>query len=86
MIERSKGHHDWPVRRTIEGGPVWNGVYYASELLPGGISAGRYTPGSTKSRNWKYIGELLNSRFLPETRTEILNIAQRMRSEDGMKR
>ena len=32
----------------------------------------------------KYIGELLNNRFLPETRTEILNIAQRMRSEDGI--
>jgi aspartate racemase len=32
----------------------------------------------------KYIGELLNNQFLPETRTELLNIAQRMRSEDGI--
>jgi aspartate racemase len=32
----------------------------------------------------KYIGELLNNRFLPETRSEILTIAQRMKSEDGI--
>jgi aspartate/glutamate racemase len=29
-------------------GPFENEVHYASELLPGGISAGRYRPGSTK--------------------------------------
>src|SRR5205085_3249689 len=29
----------------------------------------------------KYLGELLNNQFLPETRTEILNIAQRMKDE-----
>ena len=41
-------------------------------------------PWFDQEQEWKYIGELLNSRFLPETRTEILNIAQRMRSEDGI--
>jgi aspartate racemase len=32
----------------------------------------------------KYIGELLKNQFLPETRTEILRIAQRMKTEDGI--
>lgn len=32
----------------------------------------------------KYIGELLNDRFLSETRTEILRIAERMTAEDGV--
>jgi len=32
----------------------------------------------------KYIGELLNNRFLPETATETLSIAQRMIREDGV--
>ena len=32
----------------------------------------------------KYIGELLKNQFLPETRTEILGIAQRMKKEDGI--
>jgi aspartate racemase len=32
----------------------------------------------------KYIGELLNNQFLPETRTEILRIAQRMKAEDSV--
>jgi aspartate racemase len=32
----------------------------------------------------KYIGELLNNQFLPESRTEILSIAQRMKNEDGI--
>ena len=32
----------------------------------------------------KYIDELLKNRFLPETRTEILRIARRMKAEDGI--
>jgi len=32
----------------------------------------------------KYIDELLKNRFLPETRSEILSIAQRMKVEDGI--
>jgi len=32
----------------------------------------------------KYLDELLNNRFLPETRTAILGIAQRMQSDDGI--
>ena len=32
----------------------------------------------------KYIGELLNNEFLPETRTAILRIAERMMAEDGI--
>jgi aspartate/glutamate racemase len=32
----------------------------------------------------KYIGELLKNEFLPGTRAEILNIAQRMKAEDSV--
>ena len=32
----------------------------------------------------KYIGELLNNQFLPETRTEILRVAHRMKDEDAV--
>jgi aspartate racemase len=32
----------------------------------------------------KYVGELLKNQFLPETRTEILHIANRMKAEDGV--
>ena len=32
----------------------------------------------------KYIGELLNNQFLPESRTGILRIAQRMKAEEGV--
>ena len=32
----------------------------------------------------KYVGELLKNQFLPETRMEILRIAHRMKSEDGV--
>ena len=32
----------------------------------------------------KYIGELLKNQFLPETRREILSVAQRMKNEDGI--
>jgi len=32
----------------------------------------------------KYIDELLNNQFLTETRNEILNIAHRMKNDDGI--
>jgi aspartate racemase len=32
----------------------------------------------------KYIGELLNNKFLPQTRTEILAIVERLRAEEGV--
>ena len=32
----------------------------------------------------KYVGELLNNQFLPETRAEILRIAHRMKAEDSI--
>jgi aspartate racemase len=32
----------------------------------------------------KYVDELLNNQFLPETRTEIVKIAQRMKNDDGI--
>ena len=32
----------------------------------------------------KYIGELLKNQFLPETKTEIMRVAHRMKAEDGV--
>jgi aspartate racemase len=40
--------------------------------------------GITLVRSREYIDELLNNRFLPETRTQILTIAQTMKNEDGI--
>ena len=75
--------------RPEEGGPVWNRVYDASELLPGGIPAGRdrlVRPKESEQEfiHGKYIGELLNNRFLPETRAEILKHCAKDEDEDGI--
>jgi aspartate racemase len=44
------------------------------------------TPSETEREfiHKKYIGELLNNQFLPETRADILRIAQRMKEEEGV--
>jgi len=57
---------------------------YPKEFQKAGIALVRPKEPEQEFIHKKYIGELLNNRFLPETRTEILNIAQRMRSEDGI--
>jgi aspartate racemase len=58
--------------------------FYPEEFQRAGIALVRPNESEQEFIHAKYIGELLNNRFLPETRTEILNIAQRMRSEDGI--
>jgi len=58
--------------------------FYPEEFSRAGIALVRPKESEQEFIHTRYIGELLNNRFLPETRTEILNIAQRMRSEDGI--
>jgi aspartate racemase len=58
--------------------------FYPEEFQRAGIAMIRPKESELEFIHRKYIGELLNNRFLPETRTEILNIAQRMRNEHGM--
>src|ERR1700730_6521230 len=58
--------------------------FYSKEFERAGIALVRPKESEQEFIHGKYIGELLNNRFLPETRTEILKIAQRMRSEDGI--
>jgi aspartate racemase len=58
--------------------------FYPKEFQRAGIAVVRPKESEQEFIHGKYIGELLKNRFLPETRTEILNIAQRMRSEDGI--
>src|ERR1700720_4809105 len=58
--------------------------FYPEEFQRAGIALVRPKESEQEFIHGKYIGELLNNRFLPETRTEILNIAQRMRDEDAI--
>jgi aspartate racemase len=58
--------------------------FYPEEFQRAGITLVRPKESEQEFIHGKYIGELLKNRFLPETRTEIVNIAQRMRSEDGI--
>jgi aspartate racemase len=58
--------------------------FYPEEFRRAGIALVRPKEAELEFIHGKYIGELLNNQFLPETKTEILNIAQRMRSEDGI--
>jgi aspartate racemase len=58
--------------------------FYPDEFQRAGIAI--VTPRESEQEfiHGKYLGELLNNRFLPETRAEILRIAQRMKAEDGI--
>lgn len=58
--------------------------FYPEEFQRIGITVVRPKEPERQFIHRKYIDELLNNRFLPETRTEILNIAQRMKDEDGI--
>jgi aspartate racemase len=58
--------------------------FYPEEFQRTGIIMVRPTESEQQVIHEKYIGELLKNKFLPETGTEILNIAQRMKSEDGV--
>ncbi len=58
--------------------------FYPEEFQRAGIALVRPNESEQAFIHAMYIGELLKNRFLPETRTEILNIAQRMKNEDGI--
>lgn len=58
--------------------------FYPEEFARAGIAMAIPTDAEREFIHRKYIDELLNNRFLPETRREILGIAQRMKAEDGI--
>lgn len=58
--------------------------FYPEEFQRAGIALVLPNESEREFIHGKYIGELLNNQFLPETRTRILGIAQRMKSEDGI--
>jgi aspartate racemase len=58
--------------------------FYPEEFERAGMVLVRPRDSEMEFIHRKYIDELLNNRFLPETRTEILSIAQRMKNEDGI--
>jgi aspartate racemase len=58
--------------------------FYPEEFQRAGIVLVRPREPEQEFIHKKYLGELLNNQFLPETRAEILKIAQRMKKEDGI--
>jgi aspartate racemase len=58
--------------------------FYPEEFQRAGIAVVRPKESEQEFIHRKYIDELLDSRFLPETRTEILRIAERMKAENGI--
>jgi len=58
--------------------------FYPEEFQRAGVALVRPKASEQEFIHRKYIDELLNNRFLPETRTKILSIAQRMKNEDGI--
>ena len=58
--------------------------FYPKEFEQAGITLVLPKNSERELIHLKYIGELLQNRFLPETRTEILKIAQRMKVEDAV--
>jgi aspartate racemase len=58
--------------------------FYPEEFQRDGMIMVRPTDAEREFIHRKYIQELLNNQFRPETRTEILKIAQRMKDEEGI--
>jgi aspartate racemase len=58
--------------------------FYPEEFARAGITLVRPKEAEQQFIHSKYIGELLNNIFLPETRTQILRIAEGMKAEDGV--
>jgi aspartate racemase len=58
--------------------------FYPEEFQRVGAALVRPKEAEQEFIHRKYIDELLNNRFLPETRTQILSIAQRMKDQDGI--
>jgi len=58
--------------------------FYSQEFERAGIVINRPNEAEREFIHRKYIDELLNNRFLPETKTEMLSIAERMKTEHGI--
>jgi aspartate racemase len=58
--------------------------FYPQEFQRAGIGLVTPTESEREYIHRKYVGELLKNQFLPETRTEILRIAHRMKVEEGV--
>jgi aspartate racemase len=58
--------------------------FYPEEFQRAGIDLVRPKESEQEFIHGKYIHELLKNKFLPETRTDILRIAQRMKDEEGI--
>jgi aspartate racemase len=58
--------------------------FYQDEFQRGGMTIVHPRESEIHVIHRKYIDELLRNRFLPETRTEILGIAKRMESDEGI--
>src|SRR5262249_5023370 len=56
--------------------------FYPEEFQRAGIAMVRPNESERELIHRKYLDELLKNRFVPETRTEILGIAQRMKNEE----
>ena len=59
-------------------------TFYPEEFQKAGMEIVRPSDPEKEFIHRKYIDELLKNQFLPETRTEILKIAQRMKDDDGI--
>jgi len=58
--------------------------FYPEEFERAGMTLVRPSESEREFIHRKYLDELLNNRFLPETRARILSIAQRIKDEDGI--
>jgi aspartate racemase len=58
--------------------------FYPEGFQRAGITLVRPKQAEQEFIHGKYINELLKNKFLPESRTEILRIALRMKEEDGI--
>ena len=58
--------------------------FYPKEFERAGISLVTPQEAEREYIHGRYLGELLKNQFLPQTRDEILRIARRMKTEDGV--
>lgn len=58
--------------------------FYPAEFARVGLTLVRPREEERRFLHAKYVGELLKNRFLPETRSAMLAIAERMRVEEGI--
>ncbi len=59
-------------------------TFYPEEFQRAGIALVTPTEAEREFIHKKYIGELLKNQFLPQTRDEIMRIAQRLKAQEGI--